>query len=90
MTINLYDVENLDPSTVHNIGELQAFLVSLGSDRLRDLCMSLVISQLQTEINLQVKTDIHTPEEFWMEAIGRILLLTQQQDASGKFPDKRH
>ena len=90
MGINLYDVENLDPSTLHTVSELQIFLTSLGKDRLVDLCMTLVTSQLQTEINVQAKTDIHTPEDFWMEAVGRILLLIKEQDTVGKFNDHRH
>jgi len=90
MEINLYDVNNLDQKMIHTIDELQSFMSSLGIDRLRDLCMTLVVSQLQTEINVQAKTDIHTPEDFWMEAVGRILLLIKEQDTLGKFNDHRH
>ncbi len=90
MSTNLYDVNSLDASTLHTIDELQVFLISLGPDRLRDLCMTLVVSQLQAEINVQVKTDIHTQKGFCMEAIGRILLLIREQDTTGNFSDNRH
>lgn len=90
MILDLHDCAGIDEKTLNAINELTNMLKAAGTDRLADLIMTAMTFQLQTEITFAGKDDVASVNDFWLEILGRVMILIKEQDSRGTFTERLH
>jgi len=89
MSIDPYNMKDLNEETVALLNEVISLIKSRDSESIADLVLTTTAAWIQTEVNLSPGFYLQV-NDFWFDVIERITLLVKEQNTRKKIPAQIH